>query len=70
MTDEQTLAHYRETNPYISLRTAKELHRGELKFWHLGAIKRKAEREARGVERRRLPDLVSRHVSSAADQAG
>jgi hypothetical protein len=70
MTDEQILAHYRETNPYISLRTAKELHRGELKFWHLGAIKRKAEREARDAERRRLPDLVSRHVSSAADQAG
>jgi hypothetical protein len=69
MTDEEILRHYRQRNPYISLRMAKESLRGELKFWHLGAITRKAEREARDAERRRLQDLVSRHVSSA-DEPG
>ena len=64
MTDEEILAHYRLRNPYISLRMARELHRGELKFWHLGAIQQKAEREAREAERRHLQDLISRHVRS------
>jgi hypothetical protein len=45
-------------------RMARELHRGELKFWHLGAIQQKAEREAREAERRHLQDLISRHVRS------
>jgi hypothetical protein len=48
---------------------ARELHRGELKFWHLGAIQQKAEREAREAERRHLQDLISRHVRSA-DEPG
>jgi hypothetical protein len=37
MTDEETLAHYQQRDPYTSLRTAKELHRVNLRFWHLGA---------------------------------
>ena len=54
MTDEAILNHYRQRNPYISLRMAKELHRGELKFWHLGAIQRKAEREVKEKARQQL----------------
>jgi hypothetical protein len=33
---------------------AKELHRGELQFWHLGAIQRKVEREAKEMARQQL----------------
>ncbi len=47
MTDEQILAFHRARYPHIALGTAKELHRCELKFWHLGALKEKAKREAR-----------------------
>ena len=54
MTDDDILYHYRQRNPYISPRLAKELHRGELQFWHLGAIQRKAEREAKEMARQQL----------------
>ncbi len=46
MTDEEILAHHRLRNPYISLRMARELHRGELKFWHLGESSRRRNEKA------------------------
>ena len=54
MTDDDILYHYRQRNPYVSLAMARELHRGELRMWHLGAIQRRAEREAKEKARQQL----------------
>jgi hypothetical protein len=57
MSDNEVLAHYRQSYPYISVRAAKEVYRVWLKFRHLGALVEKRQRQAREAEQRRLDDL-------------
>jgi hypothetical protein len=58
----ELLAHEREHHgdPYMALVKAKGMQRVALQFWHLGAAKEKADREAQEEARRRLRDLVNR----------
>jgi hypothetical protein len=58
MTDEEILAHYRLANPYISLEQAKALHRIELRFEHLGRIKKQQEQQAHEEARRELRERL------------
>jgi hypothetical protein len=48
MTDHELLAYEREHHgdPYMTLAKAKGMQRVALQFWHLGAAKKKADREA------------------------
>ena len=48
MTDPELLAYEREHhgNPYMTLVKAKGMQRVAVQFWHLGAAKKKADREA------------------------
>jgi hypothetical protein len=59
MTDQELLAHEREHHgdPYMGLLKAKGMQRVAPQFWHVGAARKKADREAR----RRLlaSDVVS-----------
>jgi hypothetical protein len=56
MTDQELLAYEREHpgDPYMSLLRAKGMQRVALQFWHLGAARTKADREAEAEARRRL----------------
>ena len=56
MTDQELLAYEREHHgdPYMSLLKAKGMQRVTLQFWHVGAARKKADREARAKARRRL----------------
>jgi hypothetical protein len=56
MTDQELLAYEREQHgdPYMTLAKAKKMQRVALQFWHLGAAKEKADREAQEEARRRL----------------
>jgi hypothetical protein len=62
MTDQELLAYEREhhDDPYMTLVKAKGMQRVALQFWHLGAAKEKADREAQEEARCRLRDLVDR----------
>jgi hypothetical protein len=61
MTDEQIVAHYRDRdfNPYMSMATAKALHRLHWQFRHLALAAAKAKQEALEEQRRQLRALVS-----------
>ena len=50
MTDQELLAYEREHHgdPYMTLLKAKGMQRVALQFWHVGAARTKADREARG----------------------
>jgi hypothetical protein len=56
MTDQELSASEREHHgdPYMSLLKAKGMQRVALQFWHVGAARNKADREARAEVRRRL----------------
>ena len=56
MTDQELLAYEREHHgdPYMSLLRAKGMQRIALQFWHVGAARTKADREAQAEARRRL----------------
>jgi hypothetical protein len=56
MTDQELLAYEREHHgdPYMTLVKAKGMQRVALRFWHVGAARKKADREARAEARRRL----------------
>jgi hypothetical protein len=56
MTDQELLAYEREHHghPNMTLAKAKGMQRVALRFWHVGAARTKADREARAKERRRL----------------
>ena len=56
MTDHELLAYEREhhDDPHMTLAKAKKMQRVALQFWHLGAAKEKADREAQRQARRRL----------------
>ena len=62
MTDQELLAYEREHHgdPYVTLLKAKGMQRVALQFWHVGAARTKANREAQAEARRRLRDLVNR----------
>ena len=62
MTDQELLVYERKHrgDPYMTLVKAKGMERVALQFWHLGAAKKKADREAQEEARRRLRDLVNR----------
>jgi len=48
MSDDELLAYQRERHgdPYMTLADAKAMRHTDLEFWHLGALKDKAERAA------------------------
>ena len=56
MTDQELLAYEREhySDPYLTLLRAKGMQRVALQFWHVGAARNKADREAEAEARRRL----------------
>ena len=56
MTDRELLAYEREHHgdPYVTLLRAKGMQRVALQFWHVGAARKKADREAQAEARRRL----------------
>jgi len=56
MTDQELLAYEREHHgdPYMTLVKAKGMQRVALRFWHVGAARTKADREAQAEARRRL----------------
>jgi hypothetical protein len=56
MTDQELLAYEREHHgdPYLTLLRAKGMQRVALQFWHVGAARKKADREVRAEARRRL----------------
>jgi hypothetical protein len=60
MTDQELLAYEREHHgdPYMTLGEASEMQMVALKFWHLGAAKKKADREAQEEARRRLHEKL------------
>lgn len=60
MTDPELLAYEREHHgdPYMTLAKAKKMQRVNLQFWHLGAAKKKADRQAQEEARRRLHDKL------------
>ena len=62
MTDQELLAYEREHHgdPYLTLLRAKGMQRVALQFWHVGAARKKANREAQAEARRRLRDLINR----------
>ena len=62
MTNQELLAYEREHcgDPYVTLLRAKGMQRVALQFWHVGAARTKANREAQAEARRRLRDLVNR----------
>ena len=56
MTDQELLTYEREHHgdPYMSLLKAEGMQRVALQFWHVGAARNKADREAEVEARRRL----------------
>ena len=62
MTDQELLAYERAHHGdlYVSLLRAKGMQRVALRFWHVGAARTKADRQAEAEARRRLP----RHPSN------
>jgi hypothetical protein len=62
LTDDELLVYRREHHgdPYMTLAKAKEVQRVPLQFWHLGAAKKKADREAQEEARRRLHQKLFR----------
>ena len=60
MTDDEILAHYRHKHgdPYMSLRTAREMHRAVFRWWHLTASAAKRNNEAQADWPRR-PGLIT-----------
>jgi hypothetical protein len=54
MTDQELLAYEREHHgdPYVTLLRAKGMQRVALQFWHVGAARKKADREAQEAWRR------------------
>jgi hypothetical protein len=56
MTGQELLAYEREHHgdPYMSLLQAKGMQRVALQCWHVGAARKKADREAEAEARRRL----------------
>jgi hypothetical protein len=56
MTDHELLAYEREHHgdPYMTLLNAKGMQRVALQFWHVGAARKKADREAQAEARWRL----------------
>ena len=60
MTDQEQLAYEREHHgdPYMTLLKAKGMQRVALQFWHVGAARKKADREAQAEARRRLHQML------------
>jgi hypothetical protein len=56
MTDQELLTYEREHpgDPYVTLLRAKGMQRVALQFWHVGAARNKADREAQADARRCL----------------
>ena len=56
MADDELLGYERERhgNPYMTIATAKELRRTDLKFWHMSAAREQAREDARRNLRAKL----------------
>jgi hypothetical protein len=72
MTDQELLAyeHKHHGDPYMTLAQAKEMQRVALQFWHLGAAKKKPDREAREEALRRLHDKLCPSDSAVVESDG
>jgi len=72
MTDQELLAYEREHHgdPYMTLAKAKEMQRVALQFWHLGAAKKKADRQAQEEARRRLRQKLFQSDSAFHESDG
>ena len=72
MTDQELLAYEREHHgdPYMTLVKAKGMQRVALQFWHLGAAKEKADREAQEEARRRLHEKLFPSDSAVLESDG
>jgi hypothetical protein len=72
MTDHELLAYQRERHgdPYMPLSMAKKMQKADFKFWHLGAAKKKAEREAQEEARRRLHEKLFPSDSTVLESDG
>ena len=72
MTDEELLAYQRERhgNPYMPLYQAKAMQKLDLKFWHLGAAKSRADREAQEEAQRRLHEKLFPSDSAVLESDG
>jgi hypothetical protein len=70
MTDQELLAYEREHHgdPYMTLVKAKGMQRVALQFWHVGAARKKANREAEAEARRRLMRSCFPSDSAGADR--
>jgi hypothetical protein len=69
MTDRELLAYEREHHgdPYVTLLRAKGMQRVALQFWHVGAARKKADREAQAEARRRLHQKLFPSVSAVLE---
>jgi hypothetical protein len=72
MTEQELLAYEREHHgdPYMSLLKATGMQRIALQFWHVGAARKKADREARAEARRRLLQKMFPSDSGVFDSDG
>ena len=72
MTEQELLAYEREHHgdPYISLLKAKGMQRVALQFWHVGAARKKADREAQEEARRRLHEKLFLSDSAVLESDG
>jgi hypothetical protein len=66
MTDQELLAYEREHHgdPHMTLVKANGMQRVAVQFWHVGAARKKADREARAEARRRLHQKLFPSVSA------
>jgi hypothetical protein len=72
MSDQELLAYARERhgNPYMTLGKAKEMQRVALQFWHLGAAKKMAYRQAQEEVRLRRPEKLFPSDSAVLESDG
>ena len=72
MTELELLAYEREHHgdPYMTLAKAKKMQRVALQFWHLGAAKKKVDREAQAEARRCLHEKLFPSDSAVLESDG
>ena len=72
MTDQELSASEREHHgdPYTTLLQAKGMQRVALQFWHVGAARTKADREAEAEARRRLHQKLFPSDSAVLESDG
>jgi hypothetical protein len=72
MTDPKLLAYEREHygDPYMTLAKATKMQRVALRLWHVGAARKKADREAQAEARHRLHQKLFPSNSAVLESDG